>query len=146
MFNLFTSDQKLRPPQADVGSSGFDLKAAVDADVVVKAGKRLTVPTGIFTSLPIGYEIQVRPRSGLAHKSGITVLNAPGTIDSSYRGEIAVILLNTSDEDFVIHRYDRIAQAVVQRVELPVWTFVSSVDELSVTERGTGGLGSTGIK
>ena len=114
----------------------------MDSDVVLKSHARTLVPTGIFFEIPEGYEIQVRPRSGLALKSGISVLNTPGTIDSDYRGELGIILINLSDEDFTIHDGDRIAQIVLSKVERIGFELI---DELSDTERSSGGFGSTGV-
>lgn len=131
------------PSYATALSAGMDLLAAVAAPIVLAPGARALVPTGIAIALPAGFEAQVRPRSGLALKNGITVLNSPGTIDADYRGEVGVILNNTSDQPFTIERGMRIAQMVIARHERAVWTEVESLDE---TERGAGGFGSTGIK
>lgn len=131
------------PSYATALSAGMDLLAAVAAPIVLAPGTRALVPTGIAIALPAGFEAQVRPRSGLALKNGITVLNSPGTIDADYRGEVGVILSNTSDQPFTIERGMRIAQMVIARHERAVWTEVESLDE---TERGAGGFGSTGIK
>ena len=122
-------------------SAGMDLRANVDAPVTLRPMERTIVPTGLFIALPEGYEAQVRPRSGLAIKSGITCLNSPGTIDADYRGEIGVILANLSEEDFVINDGDRIAQMVIARHETAQWEPVDSLDQ---TQRGAGGFGSTG--
>lgn len=122
-------------------SAGMDLRANVDAPVTLHPMGRTIVPTGLFIALPEGYEAQVRPRSGLAIKSGITCLNSPGTIDADYRGEIGVILANLSKEDFVINDGDRIAQMVIARHETAQWEPVDSLDQ---TQRGAGGFGSTG--
>ena len=122
-------------------SAGMDLLAAVDGDVVLKSGERTLIPTGLAFALPAGYEAQVRPRSGLALKSGITMLNSPGTIDADYRGEVGCIVINHSAEDFTITRGMRIAQVVFARYEQITWQAVDSLDE---TERGSGGFGSTG--
>lgn len=131
------------PSYATALSAGMDLLAAVAAPVVLAPGARALVPTGIAIALPAGFEAQVRPRSGLALKNGITVLNSPGTIDADYRGEVGVILSNQSDLPFTIERGMRIAQMVIARHERAVWNAVESLDE---TERGAGGFGSTGIK
>ena len=131
------------PKYATEGSAGVDLYADVHEPLVLGAGKRLIVPTGISIELPLNYEAQIRPRSGLAAKNGVTVLNTPGTIDSDYRGEIKVILANFSDEDFVVERGMRIAQMVVAQVTMA--TFVEA-ELLTETERGAGGFGSTGVK
>ena len=122
-------------------SAGMDLKADTDAPVVLKPLERAMVPTGLFIALPAGYEAQVRPRSGLAAKHGITVLNTPGTIDADYRGEIKVILVNLSSEPFTIEPGERIAQMVIARHEKVEWEETNSLDD---TERGAGGFGSSG--
>ena len=116
--------------------------AYLTEDVVLKKGMRKLIPTGIFMEIPSGYEVQIRPRSGLAIKNGITVLNSPGTIDSDYRGEICIILVNLGDEDFEIKSGDRIAQIIVAPVT--IGNFIQT-DFISVTERGSGGFGSTGV-
>lgn len=131
------------PSYATAGSAGLDLKASVEADIILKPLQRMLVPTGLFIELPPGYEAQVRPRSGLAVRQGITCLNTPGTIDSDYRGEIKILLINLSGEDQVIQPGDRIAQLVVQKYEQVEWEEVSI---LTVTERNEGGFGSTGKK
>lgn len=129
------------PQYATSGSSGMDIRANLDTPQTLKPLERTLVPTGIFIEIPQGYEVQVRPRSGLAIKQGITCLNTPGTIDADYRGEIKVILINLSQEDQVIQHSDRIAQLVVQKVEQAIW---KPVDELEVSERNAGGFGHTG--
>lgn len=130
------------PHYATEGAAGADISAYLSSPVTLRPGEYKAIPTGLFMEIPEGYEVQVRPRSGLALKHGITVLNAPGTIDSDYRGEVKVILINHSSEAFTIQNGDRIAQIVVARVHrLP---FVE-VDDLSATERGEGGFGSTGV-
>ena len=129
------------PSYATPLSAGMDLRANLDAPVTLQPLERRLVPTGLFIALPAGYEAQVRPRSGLAIKKGIGVLNSPGTIDADYRGEICVILVNLSNEAFVINDGDRIAQMVVARHETVEWTPVEVLDE---TERGAGGFGHTG--
>lgn len=129
------------PTYATSGSSGMDIRANLDVPQSLKPLERAAIPTGIFIEIPQGYEVQVRPRSGLALKQGITVLNTPGTIDADYRGEIKVILINLSQEEQVIQHGDRIAQLVVQKVEQAVW---KEVEELEVTERNAGGFGHTG--
>ena len=131
------------PSYATEQSAGMDLRANISEPIVLKPLERRLVPTGLFMALPQGYEAQIRPRSGLAFKKGITVLNSPGTIDSDYRGEIMVLLINFSSEDFVVNDGERIAQMVIARHE--VAQFVS-VDILDDTERGAGGYGHTGIK
>lgn len=124
-------------------SAGMDLRAAITEPVVLKPLQRAMVPTGLHIALPEGYEAQVRPRSGLAAKKGITVLNSPGTVDADYRGEIRVILVNLSEEPFEIVPGERIAQMVIARHEHIEWEEVEVLDE---TERGAGGFGSTGVK
>jgi dUTP pyrophosphatase len=131
------------PQYATAGSAGMDLSAAVDGDVALAPGQRAMVPTGLSIELPEGFEAQVRPRSGLAAKNGITVLNAPGTVDSDYRGEINVVLINLGDAPFVVTRGMRIAQMIVARHERAV--LVES-ETLSETARGAGGHGSTGTQ
>ena len=122
-------------------SAGMDVRANLDEPIVLKPLARVLIPTGLFVELPAGYEMQVRPRSGLAAKFGLTVLNAPGTIDADYRGEVKVILANLSSEEFVVNDGERIAQLVVARHEQVEW---ESAEELSDTSRGAGGFGSTG--
>lgn len=129
------------PEYATPLSAGMDLRANLDQPIVLKPLQRCLVPTGLYIALPAGYEAQVRPRSGLAIKKGIGVLNAPGTIDADYRGEICVILVNLSPDDFVIEDGERIAQLVVARHEQVTW---NEVDTLDNTERGAGGFGHTG--
>ena len=124
------------------GAAGADVCALTESDVVLKKGSRALVGTGLFFAIPEGYEIQVRPRSGLAFKNGVTVLNTPGTIDSDYRGELKVLLYNCGDEDFIIKNGDRIAQIVVAPVTLGA---LEPCDALPETERGEGGFGSTGV-
>lgn len=129
------------PAYATPQSAGLDLKANLEQPVVLKPLQRALIPTGLFIALPAGYEAQVRPRSGLALKHGITVLNSPGTVDADYRGELCVILVNLSDEPFEIAPGERIAQMVVARHEQVEW---EQVEELDATERGAGGFGHTG--
>ena len=129
------------PKYSTLLSAGMDLCAFLDNPVTLKPCERILIPTGLFISLPQGYEAQIRPRSGLAIKNGITVLNAPGTIDADYRGEIGVILINLSKENFVINDGDRIAQMVVAKYETVEWDLCESLDE---TVRGAGGFGHTG--
>lgn len=124
-------------------SAGMDIRAHLEESVVLEPLERKLIPTGLFIALPKGYEAQVRPRSGLAIKKGITVLNTPGTIDADYRGEICVILINLSKEAFVIQNGERIAQMVIAKHEQPQWELVEELDE---TERGVGGFGHTGNK
>lgn len=131
------------PEYATGQSAGMDLRANLEAPIVLRPLQRCLVPTGLYIALPEGFEAQVRPRSGLALKKGIGVLNAPGTIDADYRGEICVILVNLSSEDFVVEDGERIAQMVVARHERVCWQETNTLDE---TERGTGGFGHTGKK
>ncbi|MDC6385507.1 dUTP diphosphatase [Flagellimonas taeanensis] len=131
------------PHYETLASAGMDLRANLEAPVVLKPLGRTIVPTGIFMELPVGYEAQVRPRSGLAAKKGVTVLNAPGTIDADYRGEVGVILVNLSNEDFIVENGERVAQIVIAKHERAEWV---EVETLSETDRGAGGFGSTGIK
>ena len=123
------------------GSAGMDLRAHLEKDIVLKPLERSIIPTGLFVALPLGYEAQVRPRSGLAAKYGLTVLNSPGTIDADYRGEIGVILVNLSDTDFTVNNGERVAQLVISKHARGEWV---SVQNLSDTSRGSGGFGSTG--
>ncbi|MGL1891950.1 MAG: dUTP diphosphatase [Spirochaetaceae bacterium] len=123
-------------------AAGADIKAEIEKDIIIKPLQRVVVPTGVYLEIPDGYEAQVRPRSGLAAKYGITVLNSPGTIDSDYRGEIRIILINLNDEDFIIKDGDRIAQIIIAPVIRG--NFVKEL-KLKVTDRGQGGFGSTGI-
>lgn len=131
------------PSYATLLSAGMDLRANISEDIILKPLQRVLVPTGLFIALPQGYEAQIRPRSGLALKSGITLLNSPGTVDADYRGEIGVILANLSDKDFTIKDGDRIAQMVIAKHELVEWC---EVKELDNTERGEGGFGHSGVK
>jgi dUTP pyrophosphatase len=130
------------PQYATPLSAGVDLRANIDAPIVLNPLQRTLVPTGLYMALPAGYEAQVRPRSGLAIKKGITVLNTPGTIDADYRGEVCVILVNLSDQSFEITDGERIAQLVIARHEQAEWVEVTTLDE---TERGAGGFGHTGV-
>ena len=131
------------PQYATAGSSGMDLRAMLETPILLQPMERVLVPTGLFIELPIGFEAQIRPRSGMAVKQGITCLNTPGTIDADYRGEIKVILINLSGEKQQIADGDRIAQMVIQKVEQIEWM---PVDALNVTDRNQGGFGSTGVK
>lgn len=130
------------PTYETEGSAGMDLRANIEEAITLKPLERTIVKTGLFIALPIGFEAQVRPRSGLAAKKGITVLNSPGTVDADYRGEIGVILVNLSNEEFVINDGERIAQLVIAKHERVNW---QEVDVLNETERGAGGFGSTGV-
>ena len=132
------------PRYATQAAAGMDLRANLEAPVTLAPMQRMIVPTGLSIELPIGYEAQVRPRSGLAAKHGITVLNAPGTVDADYRGDIGVILINLSDQPFEVVPGERIAQMVIARHEQAEWIEVASVEALADSERGAGGFGSTG--
>lgn len=140
-INIINKSQHDLPEYATTASAGVDLRANLDQSMLVQPLEKVIVPTGLFMEIPIGYEAQVRPRSGLAFKHGITVLNSPGTIDADYRGEIKVILINLSQESFTIENGERIAQMVIAAHEQAEWV---EVNELGTTERGAGGFGSTG--
>ncbi|MCR5642117.1 MAG: dUTP diphosphatase [Prevotella sp.] len=142
-INVVNKGHQPLPQYATVQSAGMDLRANLDEPVTLRPLERCLVPTGLHIALPEGYEAQIRPRSGLALKRGITVLNSPGTIDADYRGEIGVLLINLSQEDFVINDGERIAQMVIARHEQGELTEVDVLDE---TERGEGGYGHTGVK
>lgn len=129
------------PSYSTLLSAGMDLRANLEADVVLAPGERRLIPTGLFISLPAGFEAQMRPRSGLALKSGISLVNTPGTIDADYRGEIGIILINLSKEDFVVKDGERICQMVISKHETITWEEVDTLDE---THRGKGGFGHTG--
>jgi dUTP pyrophosphatase len=130
------------PTPASPGSAGFDLRAAIDGELVLRPGERALVPTGLKLEIPPGWEGQVRPRSGLALRHGIGVANAPGTIDSDYRGEVGVILINLGESPFSLNRGDRVAQLVIAPVQRVEW---DEVDVLEPSARGEGGFGSTGV-
>lgn len=123
-------------------AAGLDIRADIDHPIIISPMKRCLIPTNLYTAIPSGYEVQIRPRSGLALKKGITVLNTPGTIDADYRGNWGIILMNLGDEEFIVNPGDRIAQAILNKVEQIEWEEVESLDE---TERGQGGFNSTGI-
>jgi len=142
-IKIINKSEHALPSYETMFSAGMDLRAFVVEPSTLKPLQRAIVKTGLFLELPIGYEAQVRPRSGLAAKKGITVLNAPGTIDADYRGEIGVILVNLSNEDFTIENGERIAQLVIAKHERANW---EEVDVLEETDRGSGGFGSTGLK
>lgn len=142
-INIINKSQHALPNYETIASAGVDLRANLSEPIVLEPLQRALIPTGLFMELPIGYEAQVRPRSGLALKKGITCLNSPGTIDADYRGEIGVILANLSNETFVVENGERIAQMVIAKHERAEWI---EVEVLSETERGTGGFGSTGVK
>ena len=131
------------PAYATEGAAGLDIRANISEAIVLSPLERQLIPTGLFVAIPMGYEIQIRPRSGLAFKHGITVLNTPGTIDADYRGEIKVLLVNLSNEPFSIEPGERIAQMVLAKHETLSW---KTTEELPSTERGAGGFGSTGVK
>ncbi|MET6989582.1 dUTP diphosphatase [Sediminicola arcticus] len=137
-----TSNHPL-PHYETLASAGMDLRASITEAITLQPMDRAIVPTGLFIELPVGYEAQVRPRSGLAAKKGVTVLNAPGTVDADYRGEIGVILVNLSNMPFIVENGERIAQLVIAKHERADWKLVQ---ELTETERGEGGFGSTGVK
>ena len=136
------SDSGILPFYETDGSAGMDLRAFIEEPVTLKPGQRMLIPTGLYIELPVGYEAQIRARSGLAIKKGIGLVNGIGTIDSDYRGEIKVILINWGEEDFVIENGDRIAQMVIARYERIEW---EQTEDLSETERGSGGFGHTGV-
>jgi dUTP pyrophosphatase len=129
------------PQYETAHAAGMDLRASVSEEIILKPLQRMLVPTGLFIELPVGYEAQIRPRSGLAYKHGISIVNAPGTIDADYRGELKVLLVNLSDTDFSINDGDRIAQMVIAKHETVTW---QAVEELGETARGEGGYGHTG--
>ena len=131
------------PGYATFAAAGMDLRANLEAPIVLRSLERTLVPTGLFMEIPVGYEAQVRPRSGLAFKNGLTVLNSPGTIDADYRGEIKVILVNLSNQEFIINDGERVAQMVIAKHEQAEWI---QVEQLIETDRGAGGFGSTGTK
>ncbi len=142
-INVINRSKHPLPHYETNASAGMDLRANISESITLKPLERTIVKTGLFIELPLGYEAQVRPRSGLAAKKGITVLNSPGTIDADYRGEIGVILVNLSNEDFVVEDGERVAQLVIAKHERAEWIEVA---ELSETSRGVGGFGSTGVK
>ncbi len=141
--NIINKSQHPLPNYESIASAGMDLRANLPAPIVLGPLERAIIKTGLFLEIPIGYEAQVRPRSGLAAKKGITVLNSPGTVDADYRGEVGVILVNLSNEPFVIENGERIAQLIIAKHERAEWI---EVQELSQTARGEGGFGSTGVK
>lgn len=141
--NVINKSKHQLPHYETLTSAGMDLRANIDQAITLKPLDRAIIPTGLFIELPVGIEAQVRPRSGLAAKKGITVLNAPGTVDADYRGEVGVILVNLSNDDFVVEDGVRIAQLVIAKHERIQW---QEVEQLSETARGAGGFGSTGTK
>lgn len=130
------------PAYETVASAGMDLRANIEEAIKLKPMERKLIPTGLFIELPVGYEAQIRPRSGLAYKHGISILNSPGTIDADYRGEIKILLINFSDTDFLVKDGERIAQMIISRHEQVVW---EQVEVLNETTRGAGGYGHTGV-
>ena len=142
-IKIINKSQHELPNYETIASAGMDIRAHIDAPITLGSLERTVVKTGLFIELPIGYEAQVRPRSGLAAKHGITMLNSPGTIDADYRGEIKVLLVNLSDTEFKVSDGERIAQMVVAKHETVVWQLA---DELNATDRGEGGYGHTGKK
>ena len=142
-INIINKSEHALPNYETIASAGMDLRANLTQPITLQPLERTIVKTGLFIELPIGYEAQVRPRSGLAAKNGITVLNAPGTVDADYRGEIGVILVNLSNDSFVIENGERIAQLIIAKHERAEWI---EVQELTETSRGAGGFGSTGVK
>ncbi|MGL4411048.1 MAG: dUTP diphosphatase [Bacteroidales bacterium] len=142
-LNVINRSKHTLPSYATDSSAGLDIRANLDAPVVLKPLERVLIPTGLFLEIPVGYEVQIRPRSGLAFKHGITVLNSPGTIDADYRGEVGILLVNLSSEEFVIQDGERVAQMVVASYEK---VDLTSVEVLSTTDRGAGGFGHTGKK
>jgi dUTP pyrophosphatase len=142
-IKIVNNSQHDSPEYATSQSAGLDLRANLTESITLKPLARTLVKTGLFIELPEGHEAQVRPRSGLAYKKGITVLNSPGTIDADYRGEIGVILVNLSEQEFVIENGERVAQLVIAKHEQAQWVEVENLDE---TDRGAGGFGSTGVK
>jgi len=141
-INIINQSKHELPNYETIASAGMDLRANLSEPVLLKPLERAIIKTGLFMALPVGFEAQVRPRSGLAAKKGITVLNAPGTIDADYRGEIGVILVNLSNEAFIINDGERIAQMIIAQHERADWNEVTKLDE---TDRGAGGFGSTGV-
>nr|WP_297306483.1 dUTP diphosphatase [uncultured Flavobacterium sp.] len=142
-INIINKSQHPLPSYETIASAGMDLRANINEPITLQPMQRALIPTGLFIELPIGFEAQVRPRSGLALKKGITCLNSPGTVDADYRGEVGVILANLSTEPFIVENGERIAQMIIAKHERAEWI---EVEELSTTERGAGGFGSTGVK
>ena len=140
-INIINKSGLALPQYETAHAAGMDMRAFTTEEIVIKPMQRVLVPTGLHIELPVGYEAQIRPRSGLAYKHGISIVNSPGTIDADYRGEIKVLLINHSDTDFVVNNGDRIAQMVIAKHETIVW---ETTEELSDTARGEGGYGHTG--
>ena len=142
-LKVINQSEHALPEYATILSAGLDLKANLSESILLKPLQRLLIPTGLFIELPAGFEAQIRPRSGLAFKHGLTVLNSPGTIDADYRGEIKVLLVNLSEADFIVNNGERIAQMVIAKHEQIIW---EPVIQLEKSNRGAGGFGSTGTK
>ncbi len=140
-INIINNSGHPLPQYETAHAAGMDMRAFTESEITIKPLQRVLIPTGLYIELPVGYEAQIRPRSGLAYKHGISIVNAPGTIDADYRGEIKVLLVNLSDTDFVVNNGDRIAQMVIAKHETISW---ESVTELNDTARGAGGYGHTG--
>ncbi|TDO19094.1 dUTP diphosphatase [Pedobacter duraquae] len=140
-INIINKSEHALPQYETAHAAGMDMRAFTPAEIVIKPLQRVLVPTGLHIELPVGYEAQIRPRSGLAYKHGISIVNSPGTIDADYRGEIKVLLVNLSDTDFVVNNGDRIAQMIIAKHETITW---EAVDALNETARGEGGYGHTG--
>lgn len=140
-INIINQSGHALPQYETAHAAGLDLRAFVETEITIKPLQRVLVPTGLYIELPVGYEAQIRPRSGLAYKHGISIVNAPGTIDADYRGELKVLLVNLSDTDFIVNNGDRIAQMVIAKHETVVW---NAVEQLNDTGRGAGGYGHTG--
>lgn len=141
-INIINTSTNPLPIYETSASAGMDLRANLEQEVLLKPMERLLIPTGLFMEIPLGFEAQIRPRSGLAFKHGITVLNSPGTIDADYRGELKILLINLSASDFTIQHGDRIAQLIISKHDTVAWC---EVRELSATTRGAGGYGHTGV-
>ncbi|TCC96192.1 dUTP diphosphatase [Pedobacter hiemivivus] len=140
-INIINNSGHPLPQYETAHAAGMDMRAFIETEITIKPLQRVLVPTGLYIELPVGFEAQIRPRSGLAYKHGISIVNSPGTIDADYRGEIKVLLVNLSDTDFVVNNGDRIAQMVIAKHETIAW---NTVEELSDTARGAGGYGHTG--
>ena len=139
-INIINKSSHELPNYETIASAGMDLRAYIEHDIILKPMERCIIPTGLFIAVPVGFEAQIRPRSGLAAKYGVTVLNSPGTIDADYRGEVGVIIINLSDFDYTIQNGERIAQMVITKHERAIWNLVQSLSE---TSRRAGGFGST---